>query len=199
MRKGRAARLRKLTLREDGDDVEVRPPQRGDGDHPQDRGRDDAGSDRDAAASDADRDDRLPERDHDDEPVALGEVGRRDAPALPAADEGAQIADGERNGPERGLRAAVDESGGENDRGCQRGRWRETHDRPEQVRIVLPGDRIQQDVEQTHDQVGDPEQHRICSERLRDGDGDDEHRSHRSEHARPTWPSSGSSVFVSQA
>jgi hypothetical protein len=40
-------------------------------------------------------------------------------------------------------------------------------------------------VEKTHDQVGDPEQHCVCSECVRDGEGDDEHRSHPREHARP--------------
>ena len=90
----RAARLRKLTLRADGVDVEVRPPERGDYDDAEDGGRDDAGRERNARGADADRDDRLAEGDDDDEAEALGEVRRRDAPALAAADQGAQIVNG---------------------------------------------------------------------------------------------------------
>ena len=72
----RAARLRKLTLRHDGDDVEVRPPERGDDDDPKDGGADDAGGEREAGGPYAERDDRFAERDDDDEPVPLGEVTR---------------------------------------------------------------------------------------------------------------------------
>jgi len=51
--------------------------------------------------------------------------------------------------------------------------------------VALAGDRVEHEVEQTHEQIGDPEQHRVCSERAWDGEGNDEHRSHPREHARP--------------
>ena len=68
--------------------------------------------------------------------------------------------------------------------GSDRGRRREPHERPTKVGVALGGDRVEHEVEQTHEQVGHPEQHRVGTERTRDGEGDDEHRSHRSEHAR---------------
>jgi hypothetical protein len=106
-----AARLRELTLRADGVDVEVRPPERGDDDDAEDGCRDDAGRERNAGGADADRDDRLAEGDDDDEAVAFGEVRRRYAPALAVADQGAQVVDREGDDPQRGLRTPVEEAG----------------------------------------------------------------------------------------
>jgi len=70
------ARSRELSLCKDSDDVEVRPPQRGDDDDAQDGGRDRTQGERYVSGSDADRDNRLAKRNDDDETVALCEVGR---------------------------------------------------------------------------------------------------------------------------
>ena len=67
----------------DRGDVEVDPPQGRGHDYAEHRSAHHARADRDAAA-DADRDDRLPQRDDHDQPVALGEVGRHELPALGA-------------------------------------------------------------------------------------------------------------------
>ena len=187
----RAVRLGQLTLRQDGEDVEVRPPERGDDDDSEDGGGDDPGGDRLTRGADPDGDDRLAERDDDDEPVALGEVCGRDAPSLPAASQRAEVVDCERGRPERCLRGPVEERGDDEDHRRNRGRGREARDRAEQVWIPLAGDRVEQEVEQAHGEVGDAEQHGVRVERLRDGEGDDQHRRHRSEHPRPYRPSFG--------
>ena len=124
-----------------------------------------------------------PKRDDDDEPVPLREVCRRDVPAPPAADQIISVQDGEPDDPECGLRAAVDEPGHQDDRGADRGRRREPNERATEVAVSPAGDRVEHEIEQAHEQVGDPEQHRVGSERARDGEGEDEHRSHRTEHA----------------
>ena len=59
---------------------------------------------------------------------------------------------------------------------------------PDQVGVALGRDRVEPDVEQAHDQERDPEQHSVGVERLRDGEGDDEHRRHRREHAGAHGP-----------
>ena len=49
---------------------------------------------------------------------------------------------------------------------------------------MLAGDRVELEVEQTHDEVRDPEEDAVRTERFRDGERDDEHGRHRREHAR---------------
>ena len=71
-----ALRCRESTVRADGVDVEVRPPERGDDDDAEDGGRDDAGRERHSRRADADRNDRLAEGDDHDQIVTFGEVRR---------------------------------------------------------------------------------------------------------------------------
>jgi hypothetical protein len=115
--------------------------------------------------------------------VAFREVRRGDAPALPAADQRAEIVDGERDQPHGSLRSPVEESCGDDDRRGNRRERRVAQDRAEQVRVALAGDRIEQEVEQAHEEVREAEQHAVRVERLGDGERDDEHRAHRREHA----------------
>ena len=99
-------------------------------------------------------------------------------------DQDAQVVDRERDDPERGLRAPVEEAGDDDEyrRQC-RDRHQAKHG-PEQVGVALAGDRVEPEVEQANDQIRDPEQHRVGVECLGDGEGDDEHRRHGREHAR---------------
>ena len=117
--------------------------------------------------------------------MALGEVGRRDAPAPPAAEQGARVEDRERGDPERDARRAGDEAGHQEEPGGERGRRREAPERPAQGRVALGGERVEPEVEQAHEHVGDPEEHGLGAEGAGDGEGDQEHRGHRPEHARP--------------
>ena len=64
------------------------------------------------AGTDADRDDRLAESDQDDQPVPLGEVLRRNAPAAADADHRRpEVVDRESDHPHCDARVTLDESG----------------------------------------------------------------------------------------
>ena len=121
-------------------------------------------------------------------PCRFGEVSRRDAPAPPAADQGTPVEDGEPDDPEHRLHAAIDETGHQDAHRPDRRRRSEPQERSEEVGIAPAGDRVEHEIEQQHDQVGDPEQHRVRTERARYGERDDEHRGHRAEHARAHRP-----------
>ena len=85
----------------------------------------------------------------------------------------------------RDARGAADEAGHEEEPGGESGRRREAPERPAQVRVALGGERVESEVEQAHEHVGDPEEHGLGAEGAGDGEGDQEHRGHRPEHARP--------------
>ena len=120
--------------------------------------------------------------------MPLGEVRRRHAPTSPAADQDAEVVDGERDDPEDGLRAPVDEARGEDDDRPKGRRRDEPKHGAEQVRVALPGERVQLEVDETHDQVRDAEEDAVRVERFGDGEGDDEHCGHRREHPRAHRP-----------
>ena len=83
---GAAPRCEQL-LAADGEEVEVRQPERARDDQAEDGADDDARAEPGAASSDADGNERLADRDDDDEPVALDEVPRRNAPAAVLSDQ----------------------------------------------------------------------------------------------------------------
>jgi hypothetical protein len=106
-----AARLHEPRAREDRGHVEVEPPERGDDDDAE-RSRHDHSRCELEPGSDADRNDRLAERDQDDQPVPLGEVLGRHAPAAADADhDRAEVVDRKRDHPERDLGVSVQEAG----------------------------------------------------------------------------------------
>ena len=134
--------------------------------------------------SHAERDHRLTERDDDDQPVALGEVARRDVGASSATDHDARVDNNERDHPQRLAPRAIDECGHEDEDGCDRLSGREAHERAGHGPVAPRADPVERQVDESHDEVGDSEEHALAAECARDGEGDEEHRSHRGEHAR---------------
>ena len=91
-----------------------------------------------------------------------------------AAQESAEAVDHEGDDPERGLRTPIEKARREDDRRRQRGRRHQAQDGADEVAVALRGDRVE--LEQAHGEVRDAEQHAVVVERLRHGEGDDEHR-----------------------
>ena len=76
-----ARRLLQLALRDDRDDVEIRPPESAGDREPEEHGCEDAEPELGLGGAYPERDDRLAERDNQDEGVALREVAGRESPA----------------------------------------------------------------------------------------------------------------------
>jgi hypothetical protein len=85
-------------------------------------------------------------------------------------------------------------------RGTCEGRGSDAQDRRQQIRVAASRESEQRDVHQVDDQKCRSENEGVVPERIGDGQRRDEHRGHRNQHrTRHTAPSSGLTVFVSQA
>ena len=77
---------------------------------------------------------------------------------------------------------------------------REPRDRPEQLAVASPGDRVERrDAASAHGCVRHDEEPGVVAERVRDGERGDQHRAHGAEDGEADGASSGSTVPVSQA
>ena len=166
--------------RDQGDDVEVGPPER--------RGEEDAehggGADPEvegAGGADPDRDDRLAEGDDDDQAVALGEVAGDELPALGAEEVGTGHVEEDRQRPERPLGEAVEERGDDEEADRDRGAGGEADHRAAQVVVVGAGEPEEGDVGGAEDADREGEGEAEVAEGLLDAERDDQHRRHRRE------------------
>ena len=168
--------LAELSLRDERDDVEVGPPQRG-GDHnPEQRLDDDLGVE--LRRADADRHDRLPQSDDDEEPVPLGEVAGGDPPAAHVGEHYASDVDRDRHAPQQPPSCAgAHQARGEQDQ-------RQAVDRllhPDIGRAA----REQDDVQRPDHEIRAGEKDGVPGECTGDGQGRDQQRRHRGEHGEP--------------
>ena len=147
--RGRLARRRSASQR---DHVEVEPPEGG-GDGGCRGCRDDDARVDDGVRAHADRDDRLAEGDDHDQPVALGEVGGLELPALRPEQERRAHVEDEREGPDRALDLAVGERRAGEQRDADRRARREPRDGPPELRLVPARDHEEPDVGDPDDAV----------------------------------------------
>jgi hypothetical protein len=183
---------------DEGDDVDVQPPQRRDHRRPDHRRGHDAGVHVELRAG-ADGHDRLAQRDDHDQPVALGEVARHELPSLGAEEEGAAGVEQQREPPERELQRPVGEGGRHEQPRPERGAGGEAQHRPPQRGVVAAGEHEEEDVRDAHRGVGGGEEAAGALERGRHAEGRDQQRGHRAEHCQPYRASSGSTTLVSHA
>ena len=192
-------RVSQPPLGDERNHVEVRPPERArDGDAEQRRG-DDAHGQRDALRADPERDDRLAQGDEDDERVALGEVRGRHVPAADAEHERAAVVEGDREDPEEPLQPAVLRRGRDEEPGADEGPRDERADRVPELGVRAVGEREDDDVRHADEEVGDREEERVVTERVRHRERDEQHRAHRAEDGdpherRPPGPSCSSAT-----
>jgi len=129
-----------------------------------------------ALGADAERDDRLAQRDDDDQPEALGEVAGLDLPLVHTADVEADDVDPDGEDPARGPDRAVEDPGEDEQQRDGQHRACEAADDVGQARVLAAEEDVGADVQDAHDGVGDAEGQRVAAERVRHGDGGDQHR-----------------------
>ena len=132
--------VQKAPLRNEGDHVEVEPPDRARHRDAQDC-RDDHPRVHPELRAGADRHDRLAQGDDHDQPVALGEMARGQLPALRAAQVGAAHVEQQRERPQPSLESAVRGRGGQEEPDTDR-------------RVVATGDHEQRDVGAANRRIG---------------------------------------------
>ena len=181
---GALGRLGEPSFGDDGDDVEVDPPERGGEPDAEASGDDDRGRELDLRPG-AQRDDRLSEGEDDDEVVPFGEVGRGELPVLDTGHRGDPPVECDHGAPDRGLHGAVRERRS-HEQPDHRGHARGVAEEPAaQVRAVARREEVEHDVADADDAVGDGEREGSIAEGLRDAEGDDEQADHGPEHREP--------------
>ena len=175
-------RISEPGLRDEGDPIEVGPPQGRRDDHPQQGGRDPRGIERQSCRADADRDDRLSQGDDDDESVSLDEVRWRDVPPPPTADQRAEVVDRQGGDPQPELDRPVEEAGDHEQCRPEERAGRPSEDGAAELRIVAAGDHEQDEVQDADEEIGDTEDEGLCTECLGRREGHDQHGRRRGEY-----------------
>jgi hypothetical protein len=112
--------------------------------------------------------DRLAERDQDDQPVPLGEVLRRDAPAAAHADhDRAEVVDRTRHEPHCDAHSPIEEAGNHEQRRADDRSGREPDECVPAFGIVASDDGGEDEMKKADEEVRDTEEHGVVSEGAR--------------------------------